>query len=51
MPELISDDPQMVADLSHFVQTGAQLSGNYFVDIYVNGKAFASRELNFVDRY
>lgn len=49
MPELISSDPQMVADLSRFVKNGAQLPGSYTVDIYINQKWFITRELDFID--
>lgn len=48
-PELISSDPQMVADLSRFEKSGAQLPGTYQVDIYVNGKQVDSRDIRFVD--
>lgn len=48
-PELIASDPQMVADLSRFEKSGAQLPSIYQVDIYVNGKQVGSRDLRFVD--
>ncbi|HGU9825294.1 TPA: fimbrial biogenesis usher protein [Enterobacter cancerogenus] len=48
-PELIASDPQMVADLSRFEQSGSQLPGTYQVDIYVNGKLVTTRDLLFVD--
>ncbi|MFP7609908.1 fimbrial biogenesis usher protein [Serratia quinivorans] len=48
-PSLIASDSQMVADLSRFEKVGAQLPGNYQVDIYVNGKQTASRNLRFID--
>lgn len=46
-PTLISSDHQMVADLSRFEKSGAQLPGNYQVDIYVNEKLITARNLNF----
>jgi outer membrane usher protein len=48
-PELVSADPQTVADLSRFEKSGAQLPGNYQVDIYINGKRSANRNLDFID--
>ncbi|CAI2793938.1 Outer membrane usher protein fimD precursor [Serratia grimesii] len=48
-PELIADNPGMVADLSHFENSGSQLPGGYPVDIYLNGKQLTSRTLRFVD--
>lgn len=48
-PELIAADPQMVADLSHFEKEGAQLPGDYIVDIYVNGNLITNRNMHFVD--
>ncbi|HBM3061576.1 TPA: fimbrial biogenesis usher protein [Klebsiella oxytoca] len=47
--ELVASDAQMVADLSHFGKEGAQLPGNYQVDIYVNNKQVTSRSLRFTD--
>lgn len=47
--ELIASDAQMVADLSRFGKAGAQLPGNYQVDIYVNNKQIASRNLRFIN--
>lgn len=49
-PGLIAADQQMVADLSRFEKAGAQLPGNYQVDIYVNGKIKSSQRLSFIDR-
>jgi outer membrane usher protein len=46
---LVASDPQMVADLSRFGKEGAQLPGNYQVDIYVNNKQITSRDLRFID--
>lgn len=48
-PGLIASDAQMVADLSRFEKEGAQLPGNYQVDIYINGKLSTGRNLRFVD--
>ncbi|KAB8312455.1 fimbrial protein FimD [Erwinia endophytica] len=48
-PQMVSSDPQMVADLSRFEKNGAQLPGSYQVDIYVNGKLMANRNLSFTD--
>lgn len=48
-PELISSDPSMIADVMRLQNPGAQLPGNYQVDIYVNGKPAGSRELNFTE--
>jgi outer membrane usher protein len=48
-PELVADNPRMVADLSRFEKSGAQLPGSYAVDIYLNGKQVTSRTLRFVD--
>lgn len=48
-PSLISSDPQMVADLSRFEKDGAQLPGDYSVDLYVNGKPVGSRNVRFVN--
>lgn len=48
-PELISSDPQMVADLSRFEKAGAQLPGTYQVDIFVNGTLVTTRDLQFID--
>ena len=48
-PELVSSDPQMIADLSRFNKIGAQLPGYYLVDIYVNGKPSGNRNLKFID--
>lgn len=47
-PAFISSDPQMVADLSHFSHTGAQLPGTYQVDIWVNGQRYDERRVRFV---
>lgn len=48
-PALVSNDVDMVADLSRFEHEGAQLPGNYQVDIYLNGSFISVRELRFVD--
>lgn len=48
-PELIASDLEMVADLSRFEKAGAQLPGNYQVDIFINGKEVASRDVQFID--
>lgn len=47
--ELVASDEQTVADLSRFGKVGAQLPGNYQVDIYVNNKQIANRHLRFID--
>ncbi|MFP1928055.1 fimbrial biogenesis usher protein [Lonsdalea quercina] len=47
--ELVASDAKMVADLSRFGKEGAQLPGNYQVDIYVNNKQVTSRNLRFTD--
>jgi len=49
-PGLVASDPQMVADLSRFEKEGTQLPGNYQVDIVVNGKQVANRDLRFNDK-
>lgn len=49
-PGLISSDPEMVADLQRFEKEGAQLPGNYLVDVYVNDTLSGSRDVRFVDR-
>jgi len=47
--ELFAADGQAVADLSRFGKVGAQLPGNYQVDIYVNNRQVTSRNLRFID--
>ncbi|WP_323169257.1 fimbrial biogenesis usher protein [Pantoea agglomerans] len=47
--ELVASDAKMVADLSRFGKEGAQLPGNYQVDIYINNKQVTSRNLQFID--
>lgn len=47
--ELVASDAKMVADLSRFGKEGAQLPGNYQVDIFVNNKQVTSRNLRFID--
>lgn len=47
-PAMISGDPDSVADLSRFESGGAQLPGNYAVDVYLNGRSVASRSLRFI---
>lgn len=47
-PELIADNPDMVADLSRFEKAGVQLPGNYQVDIFLNGREMMNRELRFI---
>lgn len=46
--ELVVSDAKMVADLSRFEKEGAQLPGNYQVDIYVNNNQVISRNLQFI---
>ena len=48
-PELLSDDPNLVADLSHFQKEGSQLPGVYQVDIYLNGNHVSNREVKFIE--
>lgn len=48
-PEFISDDASMVADLTRLQKEGAQLPGNYQVDIYINGTQNVSRSVLFKD--
>lgn len=48
-PSLIAEDSQMVADLSRFEKSGAQLPGVYQVDVYVNGKFISNRDIRFND--
>ncbi|KGT88768.1 hypothetical protein NG99_21070 [Erwinia typographi] len=48
-PAMVASDPTMVADLSRFEKKGAQLPGDYQVDIYVNGAQKVSRTLHFAD--
>lgn len=45
---LISQDEDAVADLSYFTPAGAQLPGNYDVELYLNGTWLAERKLKFV---
>lgn len=47
-PAMISGDPSAVADLSRFSSDGAQLPGEYLVDIYLNGHNEATRMMRFV---
>lgn len=47
-PAFISDDPQMVADLSHFTRPGAQMPGTYQVDVWLNGQRADSWRVRFV---
>ncbi|WP_404319866.1 FimD/PapC N-terminal domain-containing protein [Klebsiella oxytoca] len=37
-----------MADLSHLTPAGAQLPGNYDVELYLNGTWLAERKLKFV---
>lgn len=46
-PELVANDPQMVADLSRFSREGAQLPGAYTVDIYLNNVFVQNRTVRF----
>ncbi len=46
-PELISSDPAMIADVIRLQNPGAQLPGQYQVDMFVNGKPAGSREVSF----
>lgn len=48
-PELISADPSMVADMTRLQKAGAQLPGNYQVDIFINGTRTVSRSVLFKD--
>lgn len=48
-PELISADPAMVADMSRLQKAGAQLPGNYQVEIFINGTLAGSRGVVFKD--
>lgn len=48
-PELVASDAQLVADLSRFEKSGAQLPGNYDVDIYVNQQLIEQRNIRFID--
>lgn len=45
-PAFLSDDPSAVADLSHFDRS-EQMPGTYRVDIYLNNKLFATRDVRF----
>ncbi|HDS6908840.1 TPA: fimbrial biogenesis outer membrane usher protein [Klebsiella oxytoca] len=45
---LVSQDEDAVADLSHLTPAGAQLPGNYDVELYLNGTWLAERKLKFV---
>lgn len=49
-PAFISDNPDMVASLSHFQHAGAQLPGSYQVDVWLNGKRVDSRKVRFIAR-
>ncbi|HCC7246629.1 TPA: fimbrial biogenesis outer membrane usher protein [Escherichia coli O141:H32] len=48
-PNFLSDDPDAVADLSRFEQGQEVLPGTYRVDIYLNDKFVASRDVQFVN--
>ncbi|WP_422387879.1 fimbria/pilus outer membrane usher protein [Erwinia billingiae] len=48
-PELVASDAQLVADLSRFEKSGAQLPGNYEVEIYINGIQTEQRNVKFID--
>ncbi|XGI80456.1 fimbria/pilus outer membrane usher protein [Enterobacter hormaechei] len=48
-PELISSDPSLVADMTRLQKVGAQLPGNYQVEIFINGKYAMSRSVTFKD--
>lgn len=46
-PELIASDPAMIADVIRLQNPGAQLPGQYQVDLFVNGRQAGSREVSF----
>lgn len=46
-PAFLSDDPNAVADLSHFEKSDHQAPGNYHVDIYLNDQFVATEDVKF----
>ncbi|MDK9604841.1 fimbrial biogenesis usher protein [Lelliottia wanjuensis] len=49
-PQFLSSDPEAVADLSHFENGNSQAPGTYRVDVYLNEKFIASKDVKFVDK-
>lgn len=47
-PSFLSGDHSQVADLSRFEKGEGQASGNYHVELYVNGEFIANRNIQFV---
>lgn len=47
-PAFFSDDPNTVADLSHFEKGQEVAPGVYRVDIFVNGEFFKTHDLSFI---
>lgn len=46
-PAFLSDDPNAVADLSHFEKGDSQAPGKYHVDIYLNDQFIDAEDVNF----
>ncbi|EKS6649596.1 fimbrial biogenesis usher protein [Enterobacter hormaechei] len=46
-PAFLSDDPNAVADLSHFEKGDHQAPGKYHVDIYLNNQFVDAEDVNF----
>ena len=46
-PAFLSDDPNAVADLSHFEKGDSQAPGKYHVDIYLNKQLVSTEDVNF----
>ncbi|WP_370430223.1 fimbrial biogenesis usher protein [Klebsiella michiganensis] len=46
-PAFLSDDPNAVADLSHFEKGDNQAPGKYHVDIYLNKQLVSTEDVNF----
>lgn len=46
-PRFLADNPDAVADLSHFEKGQEVLSGNYLVDIYLNDNFIETRNVTF----
>lgn len=47
-PEMLGPELGEIAELSRFQKQGAQLPGDYPVDIYLNEKLLANRTLRFI---
>ncbi|WP_323880308.1 fimbria/pilus outer membrane usher protein [Aeromonas caviae] len=49
-PEFFGSDKQAVADLSHFTVDGAQMPGNYQVDVFLNDEPVGVKIIAFTSR-